>query len=99
MLTSSMHHTVQHSSRFRKGDRNIEKRKPEIISYYNSTKCGVNLIDMKFAVFSSNRRTRRWPLAILYILLSIGSVNSYIMYMSFKDISDKTRFDFIKSEK
>lgn len=87
ILASSMHHRISNDE---------DKKKPEMISYYNSTKCGVDLLDMKCAIFSSSRRTRRWPLAIFYRLLSIGTVNSFIMYMSFKDIPDMTRFDFIK---
>lgn len=87
MLVSSMHHTVKD---------NEVKRKPEIISNYNSTKCGVDLLDMKCAIFSSNRRTRRWPMAIFYRLLNIGTVNSYIMFLCFKNSPDMTRFQFIK---
>ncbi|XP_046671202.1 uncharacterized protein LOC124361205 [Homalodisca vitripennis] len=88
ILASSMHHTAQY---------NEDKKKPEIILYYNSTKCGVDLLDMKCAIYSSSRRTRRWPLAVFYRLVSIGTINSFVMYMSFKDIPDMTRFDFIKA--
>lgn len=87
VLVSSMHHTASTDA---------TKNKPEIISHYNSTKCGVDLLDMKCAVFSSSRRTRRWPLAVFYRLLNISCVNSFIIYMSYKDIPDLSRFDFIK---
>lgn len=37
-----MHHSIE---------TNENKRKPEMIAYYNATKCGVDLIDMKCAVY------------------------------------------------
>lgn len=87
VLTSTMHHSVSH---------NQEKKKPEIICFYNLTKVGVDILDMKCAVFSSNRKTRRWPLAVFQRLLNTGSVNSFIAYMSFKGTPVMTRFDYIK---
>lgn len=86
-LISSMHNSVE---------TNENKRKPEIIAYYNATKCGVDIMDMKCAVYSSSRRTRRWPVAVFYRMLNIGSVNSFIIFMSYKDSPILTRFDFIK---
>lgn len=87
VLISTMHH-----------DKSIdeEKNKPEIISFYNSTKCGVDILDMKCAVYASNRRTRRWPVAILYRLLSIASANSHILHLCYKGTPSKTRFQFTK---
>lgn len=54
-------------------------QKPEIISYYNSTKGGVDALDEKCSIYSTER-TRRWPLAIFYRLLNISGVNSYVLY-------------------
>lgn len=87
-LISSMHNTIE---------TNQEKKKPEIISFYNSTKAGVDLLDMKCAIFSSNRKTRRWPLAIFYRLVSIASVNAFVVYMCYRGNTLMNRFDFIKS--
>lgn len=42
----------------------IDIQKPEIISYYNSTKGGVDALDEKCSIYSTGRRTRRWPMAI-----------------------------------
>lgn len=47
-LISSMHNT---------NETNQTKNKPAMISFYNSNKCGVDLLDMKCAVFSSCRKT------------------------------------------
>lgn len=57
ILVSSMHHSIETGER---------KNKPEIVCYYNKTKAGVDLLDMKCAIYSSSRRTRRWPLAVFF---------------------------------
>ncbi|XP_016658230.1 uncharacterized protein LOC107883176 [Acyrthosiphon pisum] len=88
LLISSMHN--------QKGFDN-DVQKPEIISYYNSTKGGVDALDEKCSVYSTGRRTRRWPLAIFYRLLDISSVNSYVLYNSFKNNETMTRADYLKS--
>ncbi|XP_015376737.1 PREDICTED: uncharacterized protein LOC107171020 [Diuraphis noxia] len=88
LLISSMHN--------QKGFDN-DVQKPEIISYYNSTKGGVDALDEKCSVYSAGRRTRRWPLAIFYRLLDISSVNSYVLYNSFKNNETMTRADYLKS--
>ena len=48
LLLSSMHHNEEV---------NEEDNKPEIISYYNSTKGGVDEIDKKCSNYNSSRRT------------------------------------------
>ncbi|KAG8284739.1 hypothetical protein J6590_096602, partial [Homalodisca vitripennis] len=40
--------------------------KQEIVAYYDKTEAGVDLPDMKCAVYTSSSRTRRWPLAIFF---------------------------------
>lgn len=87
ILISSMHH---------RAEINQLNHKPEIICFYNETKCGVDLIDMKCSVYSSNRRTRRWPLAVFYRMVNIASVNSYILYLSYRNAPVINRFTFIK---
>lgn len=87
ILISTMHHDF---------DINEVKNKPEIVCYYNTTKCGVDLLDMRCAVYTSNRRTRRWPMAVFYRLLNIASINSFILYMCYKYTKMLTRFDFTK---
>lgn len=71
LLVSSLHHDQSTS-------RNLT-RKPEIVDFYNDTKSGVDSLDQKCAVFSCNRRTRRWPLAIFYAILNIAGVNSHVL--------------------
>lgn len=87
ILISSMHHKI---------DTNLIDDKPEIISYYNSTKSGVDVLDLKCANYSSNRRTRRWPLAVFYTTINVASVNSFILYTCFSDNPILSRFKFVK---
>jgi len=87
ILVSSMHHSIE------TGDR---KNKPEMVCYYNKTKAGVDLLDMKCAIYSSSRRTRRWPLAIFYQMLDISCINSFILYLSFRGNPLVTRYLFVQ---
>ena len=70
--------------------------KPEIITFYNATKSGVDTLDMKCSNYSANRRTRRWPLAIFYHLLAVSCSNGYVLYEHFEKADKMSRFDFMK---
>lgn len=86
-LISTMHHTKETDP---------EKNKPEIICYYNKTKGGVDLLDMKCANYSCNRRCQRWPLVVYYMLLNASSVNAFILYLCFRQNPLISRFQFVK---
>lgn len=97
LLISSMHHQK---------DFDEDVQKPEIISYYNRTKGGVDALDEKCSVYCTGCRTRRWPLAIFYRLLDIPSVNSFVLHNSFKNnimisrsaYMKKLAFELVKPE-
>lgn len=71
-----------------------EKRKPEIVDYYNKTKAGVDQIDGMVKNYSVKSSTRRWPLAIFYDLLDKCGLNSYILFKEAMDIKI-SRKDFL----
>ena len=73
-----------------------ESGKHEIISFY-ITKGGVDSLDQKCANYTASRRTRRWPMAIIFTLVDISTVNAYVFFQSFKDTSNITRLDFMKT--
>ncbi|CAK1584552.1 unnamed protein product [Parnassius mnemosyne] len=56
-----------------------QKQKPEMIIFYNSTKGGVGTLDQKCAIYSTSRRTQRWPMAVFYRMLDISAANAYII--------------------
>lgn len=70
--------------------------KLEMISFYNATKNGVYGLDKMCSIYSSGRRTQRWPLALFFILVGICSVNAFVIYKSTNENSNLSRFLFIK---
>lgn len=57
-----------------------ENQKPEIITFYNKTKGGVDVVDRLKAEYSVSRVSFRWPLTIFYSLLNVAGINSQIIY-------------------
>lgn len=72
LLMSSLHHsnTVEDN----------DKKLPEIISFYNFTKCGVDVVDELSASYNVARNSRRWPLTIFFSLLNTAGINSQVIY-------------------
>lgn len=58
------------------------KKRPEIITFYNSTKGGVDTCDQLCSNYNVGRRTKRWPLAIFNHFINVSAVNSYIIFKS-----------------
>ena len=65
---SSMHQTKQ-------SDGNTE----EINMYYNKTKGGVDSHDQKCSLFTTARRTNRWPMRLFYGILDYSIVNAFVI--------------------
>lgn len=57
-----------------------DRHKPEMITFYNKTKGGVDVVDEMVSLYSTSRITCRWPLTIFFCLLNIGGINSQIIY-------------------
>lgn len=72
-LISSLHHddAIDEST----GD----KRKPEIITFYNDTKSGVDVVDKMCSSYNVARNTRRWPLVVFFSLLNIAGINAQVV--------------------
>ncbi|XP_053197121.1 piggyBac transposable element-derived protein 4-like [Scomber japonicus] len=70
-LLSSMHHTVAIGT-----DR---KRKPETVTFYNTTKVGVDVLDQMARLYSVKGATRRWPVAVFCNILDMAAINAYIL--------------------
>lgn len=54
--------------------------KPEIITFYNRTKIGVDLVDQLIQNYDVSRSTRRWPLVVFFNLLNISAINALIIF-------------------
>lgn len=59
-----------------------EQKKPELITFYNATKGGVDVVDRMCSNYSVSRTSNRWPLTIFYCLLDIAGINSQVIYNS-----------------
>lgn len=61
---------------------NDAKRKPEMISYYNKYKAGVDTMDQMVGRYTtqSQRTTSKWPLALFLNILDVATLASYIIY-------------------
>ena len=73
LLTSTMHHSK------RIDNATGEQKKPEIITFYNVTKGGVDVVDEMCGNYSVARKTNRWPLTAFYHILDIIGLNSLII--------------------
>lgn len=74
LLVSSMHHDDAIDSK------TGEKTKPEIVTFYNQTKSGVDVVDRLCTSYNCARNTKRWPMVIFYSLLNVAGINSQVLY-------------------
>lgn len=59
-----------------------DKNKPEMITFYNGTKGGVDSVDQLCSLYDVARITRRWPMVIFFSLLNIAGINSQVVHVS-----------------
>lgn len=85
LLVSTLHHddTIDVST--------AEQCKPEIITFYNHTKGGVDNLDKLSANYDVARNTRRWPMVIFYSMMNMAGVNSQIIYACNNNVYDIQR--------
>lgn len=62
------------------------KKLPEVISFYNMSKGGVDVVDELKGEYSVSRNSHRWPLTVFFSLLNIAGINGQIIYKSNTDI-------------
>lgn len=57
-----------------------DSMKPEVISFYNMSKGGVDVVDRMKKEYSVKRVSNRWPMTVFNGLLNLGTINSHIIY-------------------
>lgn len=87
-------------STFHSGD-NIDPesgdlQKPEIITFYNLTKGGVDVVDELKSTYSVSRFSCRWPLRIFFTILDIAAINSNIVYKTNTGVIEERRIHLNK---
>ncbi|XP_067135443.1 piggyBac transposable element-derived protein 4-like [Centruroides vittatus] len=91
LLLSSFHHNDAID------DTTGDRKKPEIVTFYNLTKGGVNTLGQLTSNYNVQRNTKRWTMVIFYCLLNIAGVNAHIIHHSNKNTTnDISRKDFLK---
>lgn len=76
LAISSMHHDDKID------DTTGDLKKPNIITTYNSTKGGVDVVDKLTATYNCTRNTRRWPMILFYHILNIAGINSQVIFVA-----------------
>ena len=61
-------------------DASNEKKKPEIILFYNANKVGVDCFNQMARLYTTRSTSRRWPVAVWGNILGIAAINSYALY-------------------
>lgn len=74
ILISTMHNddAIDHDT----GD----DQKPEMVTFYNRTKIGVDLVDQLCQNYNVARNTHRWPMVVFFDLLNISAINALTIY-------------------
>lgn len=83
LVLSSMHYSLTIDP---------QTQKPEMITFYNSTKGGVDTLDQKCAIYSTSRRTQRWPMAVFYRMLDVSAANAYFISSLISEEGAQTEF-------
>nr|CAI5865790.1 unnamed protein product [Callosobruchus analis] len=73
-----------------------EAMKPEIITEYNRTKIGVDLVDQLYQKYNVARNTRRWPMVVLFDLLNISGINALCVHKANHPQDKIKRSDFLE---
>ncbi|XP_028174325.1 uncharacterized protein LOC114362938 [Ostrinia furnacalis] len=89
LVLSSLHHkpSIDPAS----GD----KQKPEIVTFYDSTKNCVDTVDQICAAYDVSRASKRWPMTVFYAVMNIAAVNSEIIFRENNKFTSNRR-DFIR---
>ena len=80
-------------------DTNTEKKKPEVILFYDANKVGVDSFDQTARLYATRSATRRWPVAVWGDILDIAAINSWILFRQVtKEIITRREFILILIE-
>lgn len=55
--------------------------RPEIISYYNSTKDSVSTLDKLLKEYSCRRSTKHWPLSLFLNYVDVAAYNAFVIWL------------------
>lgn len=61
-------------------DSTTDKKKPEMVLYYNQSKVGVDCFDMMAKQLSTHSGCFRWPVAVWHNMLDISAINAWRIF-------------------
>lgn len=64
-------------------DHATEKRKPDVVLYYNKTKGGVDATDERVGTYSVKFKCRRWHVIVFCNLLDLSALNGFVVHSIF----------------
>ncbi|KAL6483965.1 hypothetical protein MHYP_G00088380 [Metynnis hypsauchen] len=70
------------------------KRKPNTVTQYNKTKCGVDVMDHMVREYGVRAGTRRWPVAVFYNMIDMAALNAHVLYQACTGVQER-RVDFL----
>lgn len=85
LLLSTLHNNEEVDS--------TQKKKPEIINYYNNTKGGVDIMDQKVANYTVKRQTKRWPVVVWSNMMDVAAHNAFLLFIEEHKEYEKNRSD------
>lgn len=91
ILLSTLHH--DDSIDYKTND----KQKPEIVTFYNLTKGGVDTLDKLSAAYNISRNSRRWPLTVFFSIMNTAAINAEVVYRNNTNIYTMKRRNFLKT--
>jgi len=59
-----------------------DHKKPQIILHYNATKSGVDNMDHLATLYTSRRKTNRWPLVHFFNMLETAAIAACIHWLT-----------------
>lgn len=68
-----------------------DKKKPEMITYYNEHKIGVDIVDKMCSTYNVSRGTRRWPMVVFFSVLNIAGINTQVIHIGNRNETLKRR--------
>ena len=80
-----------------KGEEVGREKKPEVITYYNSRKGGVDAMDQLIRAHSTKQITRWWPMAIFYNMEDVSALNALIVCLSLNQDAFESRARSMRS--
>lgn len=83
--------TVIMLSSFHKSAVSVEGQKPEIVAFYNATKCGVDAVDQMARCYSTKSASRRWPLQIFFNIIDLAAINSFTLFSDIQAVTISRR--------